>query len=63
MSDKTKEVTKKGGARVGAGRPKGEGSQMIRVPTRLIKPIQDLIKAYRERQEEIKDLKDRGYKG
>jgi len=62
MNDETK-IIKKGGTRIGSGRPKGEGSQMIRVPTRLIKPIKDLIQAYRERQDDVKDLNDRGYKG
>jgi len=40
----------KGGARKGAGRPKGEGSKLVRVPLPLIEIIQKIIKDYKEKK-------------
>lgn len=37
----------RGGVRSGAGRPKGEGSKVLRVPLGVLDDVNDLIAAYR----------------
>lgn len=37
----------RGGSRSGAGRPKGEGSKVIRVPLGILDEVEGLIAAYR----------------
>ncbi|WP_439829450.1 hypothetical protein [Aeromonas veronii] len=39
--------TKRGGARAGAGRPKGEETTMVRVPEGCLEAVRALISAYR----------------
>jgi len=51
----------RGGARVGAGRPKskvGEGSTMMRVPLGLVDVVKQLSHIYREQQREIRRLNE-----
>lgn len=37
----------RGGERKGAGRPKGEGTQVMRVPLSLVKKVEKLIKEHK----------------
>ncbi|RQM71374.1 hypothetical protein [Aeromonas enteropelogenes] len=42
--------TKRGGARAGAGRPKGEDTIMVRVPEGCLEAVRALISAYRNNE-------------
>ena len=50
-------VTKstRSGPRQNSGRPKGEGSQMIRIPNSLVEPVKNIIKAYKMAQQSRKE--------
>lgn len=39
----------RGGAREGAGRPKGESTKLIRVPLGAVDDVRNVIDAYREK--------------
>lgn len=41
---------KRGGARPGAGRPKGETTTMVRVPDGCLEQVRQLISAYRNHE-------------
>jgi len=58
MNDETK-VIKKGGARIGSGRPKGEKHDLIRVPKSLIPSFKEIIKAYRTNQRKLEEKEGR----
>lgn len=42
--------TKRGGARAGAGRPKGEETTMVRVPEGCLEAVRALISAYKNQE-------------
>lgn len=55
------QIDGRGGAREGAGRPKGrtgkknEGSQLVRIPNSFVEPIKAMIRAYRAKEKQIKE--------
>lgn len=51
-------VTIRGGYRERSGRPKGEGSKTIRVPTSLIEVVEHLIKVHKSKNEDVSDKFD-----
>ncbi len=54
-----KKVERRGGARAGSGRPKGEKHDLIRVPESLIPSFKAIIKAYRTNQRKLEEQEGR----
>jgi len=54
MSDEIKVVKKKGGARVGSGRPSLWGTKNMTVPSPLVDGIEKIIEEYKKVYREMK---------
>jgi len=52
-------LEKKGGARQGAGRPKGEGGKLVYVPTSLVAFFEGIINAYKTNQRKLEEKEGR----
>ncbi len=59
MSNQEEKKERRGGSRVGSGRPKGENHDLIRVPESLIPSFKEIIKAYRTNQRKLEKKEGR----